>query len=390
MGDHPGLRPDGEQSHHRRRTRAEHRDRRGTPPAAEQRDERYEDAEHHHEDVEDAEGECGGLGVPAQKGRQGRHRGGLGKQQAHDQQRDAPGQDSDPRAADGHLTGDAVFDAIEIVTEFRQVVHGVPPERGDASVPVCDAGHIGVLVLRLRFGTARAGMLQGVSRYDAYIFDVQGTLMDFHTPVTRAVAEALGTYADPATVGDLVRAWRSDYYERVLRLDQSVEKWYRVQDSYVDGLGDVCEQFGIDLPEDVRIETARAWQRLEAWPDVRPGLKELRSQAVVSTLSNTDMATMIRLFREQQLEADAILTAELFGAFKPERFLYERTCRYLGVDPSRAAMVASHPYDLRAAREVGLNTVFVYRPLENGRVEDAVDDTEGEFDHRIEDLQDIP
>ncbi len=53
-------------------------------------------------------------------------------------------------------------------------------------------------------------------------------------------------------------------------------------------------------------------------------------------------------------------------------------------------MVASHPYDLRAAREVGLNTVFVYRPLENGRVEDSVDDTEGEFDHRIEDLRDIP
>ncbi len=118
-------------------------------------------------------------------------------------------------------------------------------------------------------------------------------------------------------MGDLVRAWRGDYYERILRLDQSVEKWYRVQDSYVDGLGDVCEQFGIDLPKDVRVETARAWQRLEAWPDVRPGLNELRSQAVVATLSNTDMATMIALFRDQQLEADAILTAELFAPSNP-------------------------------------------------------------------------
>ena len=233
-------------------------------------------------------------------------------------------------------------------------------------------------------------MLGDVSRYDAYIFDVQGTLTDFYTPVTRAVTEVLGERVDPSTVGDLVRAWRQDYYERILELDQSVEHWHRVQDSYVDGLGAVCAKFGIDLPAEARIEAARAWQRLEPWPDVRPGLKQLRSRAVVATLSNTDMATMVKLFRDQQLDADVLLTAEVFGAVKPESFLYERTCRFLGVDPSRAAMVASHPYDLRAAREVGLNTVFVYRPLENGRLEDAVDDTAGEFDHRIDDLRDMP
>ncbi|MEU5843735.1 haloacid dehalogenase type II [Rhodococcus sp. NPDC047139] len=229
-----------------------------------------------------------------------------------------------------------------------------------------------------------------MSRYDAYIFDVQGTLTDFYTPVARAVETVLGEYVDPSAVGDFVRAWRQDYYERILELDQSVDHWYRVQDSYADGLGAVCEQFGIDVPPELRSEAAQAWQRLEAWPDVRPGLAKLRSRAVVATLSNTDMATMVNLFRNQQLEADAILTAELFGAFKPELFLYERTCRYLGVEPARAAMVASHPYDLRAAREAGLNTVFMYRPLESGRLEDAVDDTSGEFDHRIDDLRDIP
>jgi len=98
---------------------------------------------------------------------------------------------------------------------------------------------------------------------------------------------------------------------------------------------------------------------------------------------------MVQLFKTEQLEWDAVLTAELFGAFKPEPLVYERTCRYLGVEPGKAAMVASHPYDLRAAREVGLNTIFVYRPLEFGRLEDAVDEHD-EFDHRVEDIRELP
>lgn len=52
-------------------------------------------------------------------------------------------------------------------------------------------------------------------------------------------------------------------------------------------------------------------------------------------------------------------------------------------------MVASHPYDLRAARDLGMSTVFVYRPLEFGRVEDAVDDVDSEFDHRVTDIRDV-
>ncbi len=227
-----------------------------------------------------------------------------------------------------------------------------------------------------------------MARYEAYIFDVQGTLLDFYTPVANALKEHLA--ADSAVpVGDIVRAWRRDYFSRVASLDQSAAKWSPVQDAYTAGLATVCEELGFYIPLGKHAELAEAWKRLTPWPDVADGLRRIRSEAIAATLSNTDMSTMVQLFKTEQLEWDAVLTAELFGAFKPEPLVYERTCRYLGVEPGKAAMVGSHPDDLRAAREVGLNTVFVYRPLEFGRLEDAVDEHD-EFDHRVEDIRELP
>ena len=198
--------------------------------------------------------------------------------------------------------------------------------------------------------------------------------MDFYTPVADALTVALNGTENKVPVGDIVRAWRRDYFSRVSALEQSASDWYPVQDAYIAGLGAVCQDLGVSLAPEKHASVAEAWKRLVPWPDVADGLRRVRRDATVGTLSNTDMATMVQLFKTEGLDCDAILTAEVFGAFKPDPLVYERTCRYLGVRPENTAMVASHPYDLRAAHEVGLNTVFVYRPYEFGRTSDAVDD----------------
>lgn len=226
--------------------------------------------------------------------------------------------------------------------------------------------------------------------YDAYIFDVQGTLLDFFGPVSTAIAEYLGCATDSPLPGDLTRAWRADYFARVAELEQSAEHWNRVQDAYAEGLADVSSQLGLSIPLEEHPRLADAWRRLVPWPDAADGIRQLRERAAVVTLSNTDMATMIHLFKEVGIDWDAVLTAEVFGKFKPHPDLYLRTCRFLGLPPHRVAMVASHPYDLRAAKDAGLGTVFVYRPLEYGTLDEAVDDIDNEFDHRVEDIRDIP
>ena len=85
--------------------------------------------------------------------------------------------------------------------------------------------------------------------YDAYVFDVQGTLMDFFTPVTSAVADYLGGPRNAELAGDITRAWRRDYFERIAKAEQSAQNWHPVQDAYAAGLHSVCAELAITIPK---------------------------------------------------------------------------------------------------------------------------------------------
>lgn len=228
-------------------------------------------------------------------------------------------------------------------------------------------------------------------KYRAYLFDVQGTLLDFFAPVSSAVGRYLESVGeDPSRAADLTRLWRANYFERVGNLRQNVDDWTRVQDEYAAGFRDVCVAGGVTAPSaQDAVDVAECWTRLVPWPDTVAGLKQIRSQAYTATLSNTDMCTMVRLSKDLGIDWDMVLTAEVFGAFKPDPVLYRRAVRFLGLQPSEVAMVASHPYDLRAAAQVGLGTVFVYRPMEYGLADLAHDDAGLGFGQRVSSLSEI-
>jgi len=205
-------------------------------------------------------------------------------------------------------------------------------------------------------------------RFRAYLFDVQGTLLDFFNPVGAAVAHYLKANEITAVdAGDFTRRWRENYFQRIRSIPQSIDQWRPVQSEYQAGFVEVCLHFGLPRPDHAAVEAvAGSWRQLEPWPDVRAGMARIREKAITATLSNTDMNTAIALFKGLAIDMDAILTAEICGAFKPDPRVYRRALTYLGVRPEEAAMVASHPYDLEAAASLGLGTIFVSRPLEYG------------------------
>jgi len=205
-------------------------------------------------------------------------------------------------------------------------------------------------------------------RLRGYLFDVQGTLLDFFNPVSTAVGDYLNAHGiTDVDATEFTRNWRENYFQRVRSIQQSIDQWRPVQAEYQAGFLDVCAHYRLPAPDHaVAAAVAASWQLLEPWPDVRAGMARIREKAMTTALSNTDMSTAIALFKRADIGMDVIFTAELFGAFKPDPRVYLGALDYLGVRPQEAAMVASHPYDLEAADSLGLGTIFVSRPLEYG------------------------
>ncbi|KAL2039639.1 hypothetical protein N7G274_007498 [Stereocaulon virgatum] len=59
-----------------------------------------------------------------------------------------------------------------------------------------------------------------------------------------------------------------------------------------------------------------------------------------------------------------IFSAEQFGAYKPHPAVYLGACEKLGLEPGQCAMVASHLNELKAAKECGLQAIYIERPGE--------------------------
>ena len=80
----------------------------------------------------------------------------------------------------------------------------------------------------------------------------------------------------------------------------------------------ILPRFKVDkLSEDLRRELNLAWHRLDAWPDVPPGLVRLKRQYMLAPCSNGNISLMVDLARRNHLPWDAILGSSA-GDYKPK------------------------------------------------------------------------
>ena len=196
----------------------------------------------------------------------------------------------------------------------------------------------------------------------ALVFDVFGTLVDWRSAVTEAF-RASGVAGDPEELAD---AWRARYRPVLAEVNEGSRPWGNFDDLHHVTLDDLLTEREVELPAEERRRLVGTWHRLDAWPDVRTGLEALRRQRVVATLSNGHVALLVDLARHADLRFDCVLSAELARAYKPAPEVYLAAARLLAVEAAELMLVAAHPWDLDGAREAGLQTAFVDRPLEYG------------------------
>jgi 2-haloacid dehalogenase len=119
---------------------------------------------------------------------------------------------------------------------------------------------------------------------------------------------------------------------------------------------------------------------LKPWPDSVPGLARLKKKFIIAPLSNGNISLLTNMAKFSGLPWDLILSAELAQHYKPDAEAYLTAIELLGLQPRETMMVAAHSNDLKAARECGMLTGFVYRPDEFGSVRAADSAGTGEFD----------
>jgi len=228
----------------------------------------------------------------------------------------------------------------------------------------------------------------------ALLFDVFGTLVDWRTSIARdseQVLKPLGVTADWLAFAD---AWRGEYQGAMDQVRDGHIPFCKLDVLHRRNLDRILPRFDISgIAENALQYLNLAWHRLDAWPDVEPGMARLRRRHLLAPCSNGNISLMVDLARRNGIHWDAILGSEFAGDYKPKPRVYLASCAAFDLAPGECMMVAAHSNDLKHAAACGLQTAHVARPNEHGpgKGEPApkvpVDYTAGSLEHLAEQLR---
>jgi 2-haloacid dehalogenase len=205
----------------------------------------------------------------------------------------------------------------------------------------------------------------------ALFFDVFGTCVDWRTSVRRELRER----GLPEDVAD---EWRGRYQPQMETVRSGQREWVDLDVLHREALDEILARRGLSVDDPA--ELARAWHRLDPWPDVVPGLTALKRDCIVAPCSNGHIALIVNMAKRAGLPWDVVLGAEIARAYKPDPEAYLRSAAALGLAPGDVTMVAAHNGDLQAAQALGMRTAFVPRPTEHGPEQTTDLEPEGDWD----------
>jgi len=201
----------------------------------------------------------------------------------------------------------------------------------------------------------------------ALLFDVFGTLVDWRTSIAREseqVLKPLGVAVDWLAFAD---AWRGEYQGAMDQVRDGHIPFCKLDVLHRRNLDRILPRFNISgIAENALQYLNLAWHRLDAWPDVGPGMARLRRRHLLAPCSNGNISLMVDLARRNGIHWDAILGSEIAGDYKPKPRVYLASCAAFDLAPGECMMVAAHSNDLKHAAACGLQTAHIARPNEHG------------------------
>lgn len=225
----------------------------------------------------------------------------------------------------------------------------------------------------------------------AVLFDVFGTVVDWRTSLIDNFTQwgnAKGIKGDWTA---LVDAWRGAYMPSMDDVRKHPERGFMILDKLqrnsIEGLTAKLGIAGLTSADFDYL--THSWRALKPWPNTVSGLTRLKTKFIIGPLSNGNVSLMVDMAKRAGLPWDVILSADVFGHYKPDPEVYLGAAKILSLSPEKVMLVAAHNSDLAAAQALGLKTAFVPRPTEYGPHQNKDFKPEGDWDVIATDFDDL-
>lgn len=191
----------------------------------------------------------------------------------------------------------------------------------------------------------------------ALAFDAYGTLFDVYS-VTSLCEQLFPGNGMPLAV-----MWRTKQLQYTLlrsMMNRYKDFWQLTQD----GLVYAARSLTLELTADKRNRLMDAYMTLAAFPDVRPGLQQLKAMGLrLAILSNGEPEMLQRAAKSAGVDGllDAVISVDEIKVFKPNPRVYGLASSHLATAQENIGFVSSNNWDINGAGSAGLTTFWIQR-----------------------------
>jgi 2-haloacid dehalogenase len=167
----------------------------------------------------------------------------------------------------------------------------------------------------------------------------------------------------PGKGAALAALWRSKQLQYTLlrsMMNRYKDFWQVTQD----GLVYAAHALGLQLDADKRTRLMVAYMTLAAFPDVKPGLQQLKAMGLrLAVLSNGEPKMLESAASGAGIAdlLDAVISVDEVKVFKPSPRVYELAAMHLKIANDSIGFVTSNNWDAQCAGSAGLTTFWIQR-----------------------------
>ena len=189
-----------------------------------------------------------------------------------------------------------------------------------------------------------------------FVFDAYGTLFDVHSAV-RKHADALGPNAQ--ALSDIWRSKQLEYSWVHALMEEYVDFWALTERA----LDFAFSKFP-DIDRSKRADLLAAYEQLDAYPEVRSILEQLKARgASLAILSNGSPAMLSSAVERNGLSdlLDHVLSVDEIRTFKTKPATYDLVTTAFRCFPNAVSFQSSNRWDIAGATAYGFQTVWINR-----------------------------